>query len=102
MLWRWHSAMHTKLKEVIKMADLKIGKVTHYYDKIGVAIVELNGTLSVGEKVKFTRGGEDLFEQAVDSIQIEHEKKDSAGKGDVVGLKVDSEVKEGAEVYKVQ
>ena len=66
MLWRWHSAMHTKLKEVIKMADLKIGKVTHYYDKIGVAIVELNGTLSVGEKVKFTRGGEDLFEQAVD------------------------------------
>ncbi|HAF64158.1 TPA: translation elongation factor-like protein, partial [Candidatus Beckwithbacteria bacterium] len=36
------------------------------------------------------------------SIQIEHEKKDSAGKGDVVGLKVDSEVKEGAEVYKVQ
>ena len=84
------------------MANLKIGKVTHYYDKIGVAIVELDSTLSVGDKIKFARGGEDLFEQDVDSIQIEHEQKDSAGKGDVVGLKVNSEVKEGAEVYKVQ
>lgn len=84
------------------MADFKIGKVTHYYDKIGVAIVELDGTLSTGDKVKFVRGGEDLFEQVVESIQIEHEKKDSAGKGDVIGLKVDQEVKEGAEVYKLE
>lgn len=84
------------------MTDFKIGKVTHYYDKISVAVVELSGTLAVGDKIKFVRGGEDLFEQPVESIQIEHEKKDSAGKGDVVGLRVISEVKEGAEVYKVQ
>jgi putative protease len=84
------------------MADFKIGKVTHYYDKISVAVVELSGMLSVGDKIKFMRGGEDLFEQNVDSIQIEHEKKDSADKGEVVGLKVTNEVKEGAEVYKVQ
>lgn len=84
------------------MADFKVGKVTHYYDKIGVAVVELAGTLSVGDKIKFVRGGEDLFEETVESIQIEHEKKDSAGKGEVVGLKVNQEVKEGAEVYKIQ
>lgn len=82
------------------MADLKIGKVIHFYDKIGVAIVELSASLSVGDKIKFSRGGEDMFEQNVDSIQIEHEQKDSAGKGDVIGLKVGQEVKEGAEVYK--
>jgi len=80
---------------------LKIGKVSHYYDKIGVAIVELNGTLSVGEKVKFVRGGTDLFEQAVESIQVEHKKLDSAGKGDVIGLKTDEPVKEDTEVFKV-
>ena len=80
---------------------MKIGKVTHYYDKIGVAIVELNGTLSLGDKVKFVRGGEDLFEQEVDSIQIEHEKVDSAKKGDVVGLKTKELIKDGAEVYKI-
>ena len=79
----------------------KIGKVTHYYDKIGVAIVELDGQLSVGDKIKFVRGGEDMFEQTVDSIQIEHEKKESAKKGEVVGLKVEKEVKEGAEVFKL-
>ena len=79
----------------------KVGTVTHFYDKIGVAIVELDGTLSVGDKIKFVRGGEDLFEQNVESIQIEHEKVESAGKGKVVGLKAEKIVKPGAEVYKV-
>ena len=79
----------------------KIGKVIHYYDKLQVAIVELAAELSVGDKIKFVRGGEDLFEQNVDSIQIEHEKKESAKKGEVVGLKVEKELKEGAEVYSV-
>ena len=83
------------------MADLKIGSVTHYYDKIKVVIIELSGNLSVGDKIKFVRGGEDIFEQNVDSIQIEHNNIDSAGKGDVIGLRVDKEVKEGAEVYKL-
>lgn len=79
----------------------KIGRVIHFYDKISVAIVELDGTLSVGDKIKFVHGGEDLFEQIVESIQIEHEKKDSASKGDVVGLKTQKEVKEGSEVFKI-
>ena len=83
------------------MADLKIGKVTHYYDKIKVAIIELASNLGVGDKIKFVRGGEDLFEQDVDSMQIEHESIEKAKKGDVVGLKTDEEVKEGAEVFKV-
>lgn len=78
----------------------KVGKVTHYYDKIGVAIVELDATLSVGDKVKFVRGGEDMFEEAVESIQIEHEKVESANKGQVIGLKTEKPVKPGAEVYK--
>jgi translation elongation factor EF-1alpha len=79
---------------------LKVGTVSHYYDKIGVAIVELSGTLSVGEKVKFVRGGEDLFEQVVESIQVEHKKLDSANKGDVIGLKTNDAVKEGTEIFK--
>jgi translation elongation factor EF-1alpha len=78
----------------------KIGKVKHYYDKIGVAIIELSLPLSVGETVKFQRGGEDLFEQNVKSIQIEHDKLDAASRGDVIGLATDEKVKEGAEVFK--
>ncbi len=78
----------------------KVGKVVHFYDKIGVAIVELDGTLSLGDKIKFVRGGEDLFEETVESIQIEHKKVDSAARGDVVGLKTNEMVREGAEVFK--
>lgn len=84
------------------MANFKVGKVTHYFDKIGVAIVELDANLAVGDKIKFVRGGEDVFEQTVASIQIEHEKKESAKKGDVVGLKTEKEIKEGTEVYKIE
>ena len=79
----------------------KVGKVTHYYDKIGVAIIDLDAGLAVGDKIKFVRGGEDLFEQNVDSIQIEHNKVESAKKGDVVGIKSTEAVKDGAEVYKL-
>lgn len=82
------------------MTSLKVGKVTHYYDKIGVAIVDLSASLSVGDNIKFVRGGEDVHKQKVETIQIEHEKKDTAKKGDVIGLKVTKEIKEGAEVFK--
>jgi len=34
------------------MADFKVGKVTHYFNKIGVAVVELVGTLTVGDSIK--------------------------------------------------
>lgn len=79
----------------------KVGKVTHYYDKIGVAVVELEGALTVGDKIRFVRGGEDLFEQKVESIQVEHEKVGFADRGDTVGLKLNKPLKEGAEVYKM-
>lgn len=79
-----------------------MGVVTHYYDKIKVAIIELESALSVGDRIEFVRGGEELFQQDVTSIQVEHENITDAKASDVVGLKTDKEVKEGAEVYKVQ
>ncbi len=79
----------------------KIGTVTHYYGNIGVAVVELSGKLSVGDKVKFGDGEND-FEQTVESMQIEHKEISSAKKGDAIGLKVDKEVNEGADVYLVE
>ena len=76
----------------------KIGKVTHYYGNIGVAIIELSGKLSKGDKVKF-EGGKTEFDQTIDSMQMEHKEIDSASKGDVVGIKVDQKVGDGVEVY---
>ena len=80
---------------------LKIGEVTHYYDKISVAIVNLQSDIFVGQKIKFVEDGKDVLEQVVESIQIEHKKVSSATKGDVIGLKINEKVNEGTEIYKV-
>lgn len=82
------------------MADFKVGKVTHYYDKIGVAVVELTDNLAVGDTIKISGHGRE-FTQEVDSIQIEHEKIKEAKKGQTIGLRVDEKAKENDEVYKV-
>lgn len=79
----------------------KAGKVTHYYDKLGVAIIDLQTSIAAGDKIKFTRGGEDMFEQKVESMQLDHKEVSTAKKGDAIGLKTEKEVKEGAEVFKI-
>lgn len=81
--------------------NLKVGKVTHYYDKIKVVVVELSGDLMIGDIIKFSKDGDDLFEQVVESIQVEHKKVVNAKPGDVVGLQVNDEAKEGTEIYKI-
>lgn len=81
------------------MADKDlVGKVIHYYDKIGVAVVKLDKALKVGDKVKFVHG-ENEFEQTVESMQLEHEQIDAGKKGQEVAIKVDKETKTGTEVH---
>lgn len=82
------------------MADFKVGKITHYYNKINVAVVELLDTLTVGDTIKISGHGTE-FNQTVDSMQVEHEQIKEAKKGMAVGMRVDKEVKEGDEVFRV-
>lgn len=82
------------------MPDFKVGVVTHYYDKIGVAVVELSADLAVGDEIKIGKDDEE-FTQKVTSMQIEHKQAKLAKKGQSIGLKVDQPVKRKAEVYKV-
>ena len=64
-----------------------LGKVVHYYDRIGVAIVELTGPVMVGDLLTFRRGKRE-FTQPVSSMQINHQPVEKAGKKQVVGIKV--------------
>lgn len=83
------------------MSSQKIGKINHYYDKIGVAVIKLTaGDLKVGDTVKLTDKNGELKDQKVDSMQIEHSEIEIAKKGDEFGLKVDFKVKENSEVIK--
>ena len=82
------------------MADTKVGTVTHYYDEIGVAVVNVLAPIKVGDKIKIS-GHDKEFEQEVSSMQVEHQNIEQAKKCDDVGMKVDQPVKDGDEVYKV-
>ena len=78
-----------------------IGKVVHFYDKLGVAIIDLaSGSLKVGQEIKFKHGEEEST-QKVESLQIEHKEVDSVKKGDSFGIKVDKPTKVGTEVYTI-
>ncbi len=82
------------------MADKKIGKVIHYYDKLGVAIINLKANLKIGQTIKISHGDSN-FTQPVESMQIDHKALQEALKGQEIGLKVNQEVARGAEVYLV-
>ena len=76
-----------------------IGTVIHYYDKIGVGVIKLKGSLKVGDTIKLQRGDQE-FTQTIESIQVNHENIEKAKKGDDVGIKLNEKIKEGATVTK--
>lgn len=85
------------------MADKAIGTVSHYYDKINVAVINLEkGDLKKGDTVKLTGKDGNEFTQEVSSMQIEKADIDIAKTGDEFGLKTEKEVKPKTEVIKVQ
>jgi len=77
-----------------------IGKISHFYPKISVVVVELEDTLKVGDKISIERES-GSFEQTIESMEIEHEKVQEAGAGQSIGLKVNEKTREGAKVYKI-
>jgi len=82
------------------MKEKYIGKVIHFFPKVQVVAIELEGKLKVGDKVKFKKG-EKEHEEIITSMQIEHKDVKEAGKGEKVGVKVSEKIKEGFEVYKI-
>jgi len=85
---------------VVKTADVQVGKITHYYDKIGVAVVSISAPIKVGDTIKIS-GHDKEFTQTVASMQIEHEQIKEAKKGQIIGMKVDQPVKENDLIYRI-
>jgi putative protease len=78
---------------------IKVGRVTHFFSKIGVAVVELTAPLTVGEHI-LVKGPSTDFEQIVKSMQIEHENIQGAEAGQSIGLKLAERARERDAVYK--
>ncbi len=80
--------------------EREVGRISHYYSKIGVAVIELSDTLKVGEVIHI-RGATSDFSQPVDSMQIEHASVPEAKAGESIGLKVKEHVREHDKVFVV-
>jgi putative protease len=74
-------------------ATQEVGKVTHFYPKIHVAVVELELPLSVGDRIHID-GRTTHMEEVVESMEIEHKAITRADPGQSVGLKVCGRVRE--------
>jgi hypothetical protein len=77
-----------------------IGKITHYFSKLNVAVIKLSKPLAKGDTIRII-GGETDFEQKVASMEIDGKKIEKAKAKDDFGLKIDKKVREGYKVYKV-
>jgi len=80
--------------------NVLVGRVTHYFSRLGVAVLELSGELQTGDLILILGHTTDLT-QHVESLEVEHQKIKIAGPGMDVALQVAGPVREGDKVYKV-
>ena len=87
-------------KKVIKKTALPkpIGRVTHFYTEISVAIIKFNKKVPAGTALHF-KGATTDFNEVVKSMQYDHKPIAIAPKGKQIGIKVKKRVREGDEVY---
>jgi len=77
-----------------------VGRITHYYNHLSVAVVEISGDLNLGDRLHLLGRVTD-FEQRAGSMEIEHHKVDAVGAGMEAALHVIEVVRKGDSVFKV-
>jgi len=83
------------------MAEVELGKVTHYFSKIGVVAIEITqDTLRVGDTIHI-KGHTSDFSQTIDSMQIDGQPVEEATAGQSVGIKAAEHAREHDAVFKV-
>lgn len=78
---------------------VEIGRITHFFSKINVAVIELKAPLKVGDTIVI-KGPTTDSQQVVDSMQIEHQNVQAALAGQSIGMKVAQRVRETDAVFK--
>ncbi|MEW5940313.1 MAG: hypothetical protein AB1750_11660 [Chloroflexota bacterium] len=80
--------------------EVEIGKITHYFDHIRVAVLSLKSSLKLGDMIHVIGHSTD-FTQRVNSMEIEHHSVVWVKPGDDVAVKVIEPVHPHDLVYKV-
>ena len=87
-----------KGKPVRKQGKL-VGRVTHYYDKIKVAVIKFSAPVKKGDTVRF-EGGDVSFSQKLGSMEKDHKKIARIAPRQEIGIKTKKKVREGYRVFK--
>jgi hypothetical protein len=82
------------------MSGKLVGEVSHFYKRIGVAVIDLVDVVQIGDQVHFL-GRHTDFRQEVISMQIEHQSISEAGKGQEIAMKVEQRVQNRDKVFKL-
>ncbi len=77
-----------------------VGVVTHFFDKISVAVIEVKAPVAVGDQISI-EGPQTNFKMKISSMQVEHKPIKKAKKGDDIGMKTPKPVRAKDLVYKV-
>lgn len=80
--------------------EVEIGRVTHYYNHLNVAVMKLTDSLKLGDKIHIIGHATDLTER-VASMQINHQTVVWVKPGDDVAIKVNEPVHPHDLVYRV-
>jgi len=78
----------------------EIGVVIHFFNKIGVGVIELNNALKVGDKIRIM-GSRSDFEQNVESMQIDKDTIEEAAAGQSIGIKVNKRIRVNDKIFKI-
>ncbi len=90
------------LKSVPESPGIYLGAITHYFAKVQAAVIPLEETLKVGDKIVIHNAAGPLFKQPVKSIQINRIPIDEGRPGEEVGLEVLKHVSVGDKVYRLK
>jgi len=83
------------------MPETEVGEVTHYFDRPHVAIIKVGAdSIAIGDTIHIKGAHTDLTEK-VTSMEVEHQKIQTAMTGDEFGLLVADRCRTGDKVYKV-
>jgi len=80
--------------------ELEVGRVTHFYNHLCVAVLTITGDLRVGDTIHILGHLTD-FTQPLGSMEIEHHKVTAVKAGQQVAIRVAEPVREHDRVYKV-
>jgi len=95
------ASLRTALEQGGVMPEAKVGVITHYFGRPGVAVIKAtDAPIAVGDKIHI-KGHATDHTQVIESLQIEHQSVPRIEIGQDAGMKVGAHVHEHDEVFKI-